>query len=216
MSERAKHVRDRPNRKTPIAGGHDGGLSPGAGHLVPTRGWGGGVDGGCRLTISDLAKAQQPRLDGPREVIPRTRGALARLRIRERPTTFGVDVGSRQKQGTNLMAQTQSQKQGSQQGSGVNNPSQQGDESDQRRQQRGSPLPKEQHQDPNEHIKKLIAARDKEVADRRDVAGKLAEKHQRGHAEDMREAVILIQKAIEAIDRAIADERRIANEEPVP
>jgi hypothetical protein len=61
----------------------------------------------------------------------------------------------------------------------------------------------------NEHIKNLIAARDKEVADRRDVAGKLAEKHQRGHAEDMREAIILIQNAIEAIDRAIADERRI-------
>jgi hypothetical protein len=45
------------------------------------------------------------------------------------------------------------------------------------------------------------------------IAGKLVEKHQRGHAEDMREAIILIQKAIEAIDRAIADERRIANEE---
>lgn len=63
----------------------------------------------------------------------------------------------------------------------------------------------------NEHVENLIAARDKEVADRRDVAGKLAEKHQRGHAEDMREAIILIQNAIEAIDRAIADERRVAN-----
>jgi hypothetical protein len=63
------------------------------------------------------------------------------------------------------------------------------------------------------HIKNLIGARVKEVADRRDIAGKLVEKHQRGHAEDMREAIIFIQKAIEAIDRAIADERRIANEE---
>jgi hypothetical protein len=63
----------------------------------------------------------------------------------------------------------------------------------------------------NEHIEKLIAARDKEVADRRDVAGAMAAQHQRGHAEDMREAIILIQNAIEAIDRAIADERRVAS-----
>jgi hypothetical protein len=60
----------------------------------------------------------------------------------------------------------------------------------------------------NEHIKNLISARDKEVADRRDVAAAMAAQHQRGHAEDMREAIILIQNAIEVIDRAIADERR--------
>jgi hypothetical protein len=63
----------------------------------------------------------------------------------------------------------------------------------------------------NEHIKNLVAARDKEVADRRDDAGAMAAQHQRGHAEDMREAIILIQNAIEAIDRAIADERRVAS-----
>jgi hypothetical protein len=63
----------------------------------------------------------------------------------------------------------------------------------------------------NEHIEKLIAARDKEVADRRDVAAAMAAQHQRGHAEDMREAIILIQNAIEATDRAIADEQRMAN-----
>ena len=39
----------------------------------------------------------------------------------------------------------------------------------------------------------------------------MAAQHQRGHAEDMREAIILIQNAIEAIDRAIADERRVAS-----
>jgi hypothetical protein len=39
----------------------------------------------------------------------------------------------------------------------------------------------------------------------------MAAQHQRGHAEDMREAIILIQNAIEAIDRAISDERRMAN-----
>ena len=63
----------------------------------------------------------------------------------------------------------------------------------------------------NEHITNHVAARDKEVADRRDVAGAMAAQHQRGHAEDMREAIILIQNAIEAIDRAVADERRVAN-----
>ena len=68
----------------------------------------------------------------------------------------------------------------------------------------------------NEEIENLIAARDREVADRRDIASTLAAKHQRGHAEDMRQAIILIQNAIEAIDRAIADERRIANDSRAP
>ena len=45
------------------------------------------------------------------------------------------------------MAQTQSQKQGGQQGSGFNNHNQQGDEADQRRQ--ASELPKLQNQDPS-------------------------------------------------------------------
>jgi len=63
----------------------------------------------------------------------------------------------------------------------------------------------------NEHITNLIAARDKEVAHRREVAGALAAKHQRGHPDDLRESVVRIQNAIEAIDRAIADERQLAN-----
>jgi len=46
------------------------------------------------------------------------------------------------------MAQTQNQKQGGQQGSGMNNPNQQGDEADQRRQQASRDLPKQQTQDP--------------------------------------------------------------------
>jgi hypothetical protein len=45
------------------------------------------------------------------------------------------------------MGQTQNQKQGGQQGSGMNNPNQQGDEADQRRPQ-GS-RPKQQTQDPS-------------------------------------------------------------------
>jgi hypothetical protein len=61
----------------------------------------------------------------------------------------------------------------------------------------------------NEHIKKLLAARDNEVAHRREVAGALAAQHQRGHEEDMRKAIVSIQNAIEALDRAIADEKLI-------
>jgi hypothetical protein len=63
----------------------------------------------------------------------------------------------------------------------------------------------------NEHIRTLIAAREREVAHRREVANGLVEKHQRGHVQDMREAIVQIQNAIEAIDRAIADEKLIAS-----
>jgi hypothetical protein len=63
----------------------------------------------------------------------------------------------------------------------------------------------------NEHIKTLVDARESEVGHRREVASGLAEKHQRGHVQDMREAIIQIQNAIEAIDRAIADEKLIAS-----
>ena len=54
-----------------------------------------------------------------------------------------------------------------------------------------------------EHVQKLIAARDREVAHRRDIAESLAEKYNRGDAENMREAFIKIQDAIEAIERAV-------------
>ena len=42
----------------------------------------------------------------------------------------------------------------------------------------------------NEHVQRLIAARDREVARRRDIAERLAEKHDRGDTENMREAFI--------------------------
>ena len=48
------------------------------------------------------------------------------------------------------MVQTQNQKQRGQQGSGMNNPNQQGDEADQRRPPQGSrELPKQQTEDPS-------------------------------------------------------------------
>jgi predicted ATP-binding protein involved in virulence len=62
----------------------------------------------------------------------------------------------------------------------------------------------------NEHVQRLIAARDREVAYLRDLAERLAEKHDRGDTENMREAFIKIQDAIEAIERAVWHERYIA------
>jgi hypothetical protein len=58
----------------------------------------------------------------------------------------------------------------------------------------------------NEHIKNLTAARDREVLHRREVAGALAQKYDRAHTEI---TFISIQNTIDAIDRAIADERLI-------
>jgi hypothetical protein len=68
----------------------------------------------------------------------------------------------------------------------------------------------------NEHVQKLLAARDREVAHRRDVAEVLAEKHNRGDTENMREAFIKIQDVIEAIERAVWHERYIANPSSEP
>ena len=62
----------------------------------------------------------------------------------------------------------------------------------------------------NEHIRKLIAARDREVEQRRDIADALAQAYERGETERMREAFINIQKTIEAIERAIQHEKMLA------
>jgi hypothetical protein len=58
----------------------------------------------------------------------------------------------------------------------------------------------------SEHLANLKAARGKEVAQRREVAQALAGEHRRGDIEGMRELFINLQRSIEAIDRAIADE----------
>ena len=68
----------------------------------------------------------------------------------------------------------------------------------------------------NEYVQKLIAARDREVAHRRDIAERLAEKYNRGDTENMREAFIKIQDAIEAIERAIWHERYIVGQKSEP
>ena len=62
--------------------------------------------------------------------------------------------------------------------------------------------------DQNEHLAHLKIAREKEVAQRREVAKALAGEHRRGNIEGMRELFINLQHSIEAIDRAIADEKK--------
>jgi hypothetical protein len=54
------------------------------------------------------------------------------------------------------------------------------------------------------------------VAERREVASALTEKYKRGHTDDMRELLVQIQATIDAIDRAIADEKNIASAHAPP
>jgi DNA-directed RNA polymerase subunit F len=68
----------------------------------------------------------------------------------------------------------------------------------------------------NEYVQKLIAARDREVVHRRDIAERLAEKYNRGDTENAREAFIKIQETIEAIERAVWHERYIAGQKSEP
>ena len=56
----------------------------------------------------------------------------------------------------------------------------------------------------NEHVKKLIAARERIIQDRRNLADALANEYKGGHTERMRDSFVVTQNAIEAIDRAIA------------
>jgi len=63
----------------------------------------------------------------------------------------------------------------------------------------------------SEHLKKLTDARDRVVAERSQISDALAQEYKHGHSVEMRERFISIQNTIEAIDRAIADERRITS-----
>jgi len=62
----------------------------------------------------------------------------------------------------------------------------------------------------NEHLKALVAARLKTVAERRLIADALKTDYRRGHSEETLETFVKLQETIEAIDRAIADEERMA------
>jgi hypothetical protein len=65
----------------------------------------------------------------------------------------------------------------------------------------------------NEQIRKLIAARDREVEQRRNIADALAQAYERGETERMREAFTNIQNTIEAIERAIEHEEDLEHEQ---
>jgi hypothetical protein len=54
----------------------------------------------------------------------------------------------------------------------------------------------------------LLRAREKLVEQRRDLAASLGAEYQRGHTDVRRAQFIEVQKTIEAIDRAIEDERK--------
>ena len=54
------------------------------------------------------------------------------------------------------------------------------------------------------------------VKARREVAVTLTENFRRGHTEDVRDLFIRLQDTIEAIDRAILDEERIATNDKEP
>ena len=63
----------------------------------------------------------------------------------------------------------------------------------------------------NEHVRKLITARDREVEQRRNVADALAQAYERGETERMREVFTNLQNTIEAIERAIQHEKMLAS-----
>lgn len=65
--------------------------------------------------------------------------------------------------------------------------------------------------DYNPHVDELQRARDKELAQRREVAKALAQQYEGGRAEEMRDDFIKIQATIEAIERALAHEEYISS-----
>ena len=65
--------------------------------------------------------------------------------------------------------------------------------------------------DDNDHLAELLAARARMVTERREVASALTEKYRRSQTNEMRELLVQIQTTIDAIDRAIADEKNIAS-----
>jgi hypothetical protein len=65
--------------------------------------------------------------------------------------------------------------------------------------------------DYNPHVDELQRARDKELAQRREVARALAQQYEGGRAEEMRDDFIKIQATIEAIERPLAHEEYISS-----
>jgi hypothetical protein len=60
------------------------------------------------------------------------------------------------------------------------------------------------------YIERLAAARERLAADRRAIAAELAKPYDLGKTEEWRKSFVEIQTTIDAIDRAVSDERYIA------
>jgi hypothetical protein len=60
------------------------------------------------------------------------------------------------------------------------------------------------------YVERLAAARERLVEDRRAISTELVESYQKGQAETLRARFIQMQTTLDAIDRAIGDERYIA------
>ena len=66
------------------------------------------------------------------------------------------------------------------------------------------------------HVDQLLEARERAVADRRALAAEIAKPYERGR-EQLHQRFVELQAAIDAIDRAITDERFIAEKgKPMP
>jgi hypothetical protein len=61
-----------------------------------------------------------------------------------------------------------------------------------------------------EHVQALQAARDQLVKQRRNLVASLAKPFERGGTEGWRVAIVEIQAAIDAIDKAVLDEKKLA------
>ena len=61
---------------------------------------------------------------------------------------------------------------------------------------------------PPDPVDALIRAREKLIEQRRNLAASLGGDYQRGHTDDRRSQFIEVQQTLEAVDRAIEDERK--------
>jgi hypothetical protein len=60
-----------------------------------------------------------------------------------------------------------------------------------------------------QHVDALKAAREQLVKQRRDLVGSLAKPFERGGTEGWRGAIVEVQAAIDAIDKAVLDEKKL-------
>jgi DNA-binding SARP family transcriptional activator len=66
-----------------------------------------------------------------------------------------------------------------------------------------------------DYVETVKEARNRLVADRRSVLKQLAKPYERGATERAREALVAIQAAVEALDRALVDEEALAGDQAI-